>query len=128
MRLLLDTHVVFWWFIDEAQLSSAAHAAIKDRGNEVFTSIASAWEMAIKSGSGKWPEARSMVEDFEGLMSAEGFRPLPISFDRVRTAGLFQFAHRDPFDRLLAAQAQIEGLTLVSADPKVQALGAPWLW
>lgn len=128
MRLLLDTHVVFWWFIDEAQLSPVADAAIKARGNEVYASVASAWEMAIKVGSGKWPEARSMVGDFEGLMGAEGFRPLPMSFAHVRAAGLMQAAHRDPFDRLLAAQAEIEGLTLVTADPKVQALGAPWLW
>lgn len=80
--------------------------------------------MAIKVGVGKWPEAAMLVNDFETQMTTERFMVLPITLDHVRTAGLLQAAHRDPFDRLLASQAQIEGMTLVTADPKLHGLGA----
>jgi PIN domain nuclease of toxin-antitoxin system len=72
VRLLLDTNAVFWWLIDEAKLSPEAHTAIKAKNNEVYVSIASAWEMAIKVGLGKWPEARTLLNDFEGVALAEG--------------------------------------------------------
>jgi len=73
VRLLLDTHVLFWWLIDEARLSPQAFDKIRTKDDEVFVSVASAWEMAIKVGSGKWPEARALLDDFEGLVSAENF-------------------------------------------------------
>lgn len=119
---------MFWWLIDEAKLSPEAHAAIKAKDNEVYVSIASAWEMAIKVGLGKWPEARTLLNDFEGLARAEGFRLLPISVAHARNAGLMQTSHRDPFDRLLAAQSMLEGLTLVTPDAAFGPLGAPCLW
>lgn len=128
MRLLLDTHTLFWAVIDEALLSPNARAALRSLQNESYVSVASVWEMAIKVGLGKWPEAAELVDNFEREIVATGFRLLPISPQHARTAGLMQAAHRDPFDRLLAAQAQIEGLTLVTADAKVQGLGAAWLW
>ena len=128
MRLLLDTHVIFWAVMAPRFISPAAKAALEADENEIFVSIASAWEMAIKVGRGKWPEAADLVDTFEIDVSSERFRILPITLAHVRSAGLMQAAHRDPFDRLLAAQATIEGLTLVTIDAKVQALGAPWLW
>ena len=73
--------------------------------SDVYVSVASAWEMAIKVGLGKWPEAVELVAEFESQISSEGFRLLPITVPHVRAAGLMQAAHRDPFDRLLAAQA-----------------------
>jgi PIN domain nuclease of toxin-antitoxin system len=127
VRLLLDTHIIFWWITDPSKLSRSADAAIRNRNSDVAVSIASLWEMAIKVGVGKWPEAAALVSTFETDMTTEGFSLLPITLDHVRTAGLMQAAHRDPFDRLLAAQAQIEGMTLVSADPKLAGLGAPIL-
>ena len=84
--------------------------------------------MAIKIGLGKWPEAEPLLAKLEAELAVPGFRLLPISLAHVRAAGLMSSPHRDPFDHLLAAQAQIEGLTLVTADPKVQALAATWLW
>jgi PIN domain nuclease of toxin-antitoxin system len=128
VRLLLDTHTLFWAIIDDALLSSNAKSALRSLQNESFVSIASVWEMAIKVGLGKWPEAAALVDNFEKEIIATGFRLLPISAQHARAAGLMQAAHRDPFDRLLAAQAQIEGLTVVTADARVQGLGAAWLW
>ncbi len=94
----------------------------------MYVSVASAWEIAIKVGQGKWPEAAVLIGDFENWMDRAGFNLVTITIPHVRAAGAVKSTHRDPFDRLLAAQAQIEGLTIVSADPKVQALGGPWLW
>ncbi len=127
MRLLVDTHIFFWAVMDVPKLSATAKLALSDGANEVFVSVASAWEMAIKVGLGKWPEASRLVTQFEAEVSTAGFSVLPIVLDHVRTAGLMQAAHCDPFDRLLAAQAQLEGMTLVSADPKLVGLGAPVL-
>ena len=128
MRLLLDTHVLFWALLEKSRLSATAQVAVGAMANEVHVSITSAWEMSIKVGLGKWPEAAALVDAFESEVTGTGFRILPISLAHVRLAGLMQSPHRDPFDRLLAAQATIEGLTLVTADSKVQSLGAPWLW
>jgi PIN domain nuclease of toxin-antitoxin system len=109
-------------------LSVAARNAIGAPGNVVHVSIASAWEIAIKVGQGKLSEASTLLAGFEEAMPDEGFSLVPITVPHVRAAGLMATPHRDPFDRLLASQASIEGLTIVTADAKVQALGAPWLW
>lgn len=128
MRLLLDSHTFVWWIRNSDQLSVAAGAAIEDGGAQVFVSLATAWEMAIKVGAGKWPEAEELVREFGAALAEEGFDLLPITLDHVRTAGLMRNVHRDPFDRLLAAQAQIEGLTLVTADARLAGMGAPVVW
>lgn len=126
--LLLDTHALFWWSVEQQQLSPKARDAIRDRRNEVYVSVASVWEIAIKVGPEKWPEARSLLQDLEYVLEAEQFHLLPISVAHVRSAGLMVSAHREPFDRLLAAQATIEGLTLVSSDARLATLGATVLW
>lgn len=128
MRLLLDTHTLFWWLVEKQRLSTVALAAIAAPENEVLVSVATAWEMAIKVGLGKWPEAANLVEHFESEVAAESFRIVAIRIDHARFAGLMTAAHRDPFDRLLAAQAIVEGLTLVTSDAKMTGLGAPVLW
>jgi PIN domain nuclease of toxin-antitoxin system len=126
--LLLDTHAAVWALLGTARLSTNARAAIEAADNVVHVSVASIWEIAIKAGSGKWPEAEPVLSAIEAHLSRLQFQLLSINISHVRTAGLMQSPHRDPFDRLLAAQAQIEGLTLVSADPKVQTLATDWLW
>ena len=128
MQLLLDTHALFWSISDEGLLSPTALAAIRSSGNDVVVSVGSLWEMAIKVGLGKWPPAATLVTNFEQEMAANGFRILGINVDHARESGLMRSAHRDPFDRLLAAQARIEQLTIVTADIKLQRLGAAWLW
>ena len=124
MRLLVDTHVVFWATMERAHLSRAARAALESEEHDVFVSVASAWEIAIKVGLGKWPEARDLLFDFERHMDDAGFELLPITVAHVRAAGLMGATHRDPFDRILAAQATIDGLVLVTADPDLATLGA----
>ena len=128
MRLLLDTHIIFWAVIEPGQLSPDAAYAIEAKENESCVSVASLWEVSIKVGNGKWPEAAALVANFEVELAKFDFSILPISTTLVRIAGLMSSPHRDPFDRLLAAQAIIEGLTLVSADSKIASLGAPCLW
>lgn len=111
MNLLLDTHVLIWW--DEGRkLAAPARQAIEE-ADTVYVSAASAWEVAIKIGLGRLRPARTVLEAVE----ESGFRELPITFAHAeRVAGL-PAHHRDPFDRLLVAQAEAEGLTLVTRDP-----------
>jgi PIN domain nuclease of toxin-antitoxin system len=128
VRLLIDTHVLFWSVMSPIQLSPAARRVLEAEDSELFVSIATAWEMAIKVGAGKWPEAQPLLDNFETELAAAEIRLLPISVLHARTAGQIQSRHRDPFDRLLAAQAIAEGLTLVTADAKLAGLGATILW
>jgi PIN domain nuclease of toxin-antitoxin system len=88
VRLLADTHVVFWATMERSRLSQVARAALESEQNEAFVSVASAWEIAIKVGLGKWPEARDLLFDFEQHMADGGFELLPITVAHVRTAGL----------------------------------------
>ena len=128
MKLLLDTHTFVWSVLNTGRLSSTARDAITSADNTMHVSIASAWEIAIKVGQGKWPEAHGLIHEFEHHVDRAGFELLPISLAHVRTAGLMKSPHRDPFDRLLAEQALTEVLTLVTADTKLVTLGAPCLW
>ena len=128
MKLLLDTHVVFWWLMDVSPLTPNAVAAITAKDDDVFVSVANLWEMSIKVGIGKWPEAAELVDSFESQVASEHFGIVPILLTHCRSAGLMAAEHRDPFDRLLVAQAITEGLTLVTSDAKMASLGAPCLW
>jgi len=111
VRLLLDTHVLIWW--DEGRrLSAQARRAIAE-AEEVFVSAASAWEVAIKVGLGRLRPTRT-VED---AVEESGFAELPVTFQHASRVASLPPHHRDPFDRLLAAQAEVEGLTLVTRDP-----------
>jgi PIN domain nuclease of toxin-antitoxin system len=128
VKLLLDTHTLIWWLEESQRLSAFAKSAISDPANTVHVSVATAWELAIKVGLGKLPEAAELVAAFETVLDGEGFSLLAITVPQVRRAGAIQSAHRDPFDRLLAAQAAEEAMTLVSSDGKMSGLGAPVLW
>ena len=126
--LLLDTHAVVWSLLGTARLSSNARNAIEASDSVVFVSMASIWEIAIKVGKSKWPEAEPVLGTIEAHLTRLQFRLLPITIPHVRAAGLMQSDHRDPFDRILAAQATIERLKLVTKDPTVQGLVTDWLW
>lgn len=128
MRLLLDTHAFLWWVNDSAQLTRRARAAISAQDHECFLSVASCWEMAIKVGTGKL-ELPAGVEPFvEQQLAANRIRQLPLELRHVARAGALPFHHRDPFDRLLAAQALAEELSIVSADPVFRKYGVKRVW
>ena len=116
MRLLLDTHVAAWWWADHPALPAEARAAIADPRNTVAVSAASAWEVGIKHQAGRWPEAAPLLAGWDALMAAAGFDALPISAAHGLRAAVLDWDHRDPFDRVLIAQAEIEGFQLATAD------------
>ena len=127
MRLLLDTHALVWWWTNDARLSPAARKAIGREANEILVSAASAWELATKERLGKLglPDA---VQRFGELCAADGFSHLPVSWAHAQRAGAYPQPHRDPFDRMLAAQAELERVTLVTADPALAAFPGKRLW
>jgi PIN domain nuclease of toxin-antitoxin system len=128
MRLLLDTHALIWWLAGDAQLSPSARSAIEDEGNEVFVSAASAWEVATKHRLGKLPGAGPLAVDFAREVRAQGFAPLPITLEHGQVAGSLAGNHRDPFDRMLVAQAREEKMGLVSIETLFDNFGVTRLW
>lgn len=128
MRILLDTHAFLWWVTDDPRLCAAARAAIGDDTNGVLVSAASAWEIATKHRLGKLGEAAAAVARFAELVAADGFEHLPVSYLHALKAGSYPSAHRDPFDRMLAAQSALEGLPLVTRDPAFDDFGIQTLW
>ncbi len=128
MKLLLDTHTLLWWWKDDPRLSTRAAAAIADEGNTVFVSAASAWEIATKNRIGKLPGAETAVRKFNELVAADSFLHLAVSYHHALIAGGFDIDHRDPFDRMLAAQSTIEGATLVTDDDKMKLFRVKCLW
>jgi len=122
-RLLLDTHVLLWWLMDAPQLAAEVRGLIQEGGDEVYVSAVTTWEISIKMALGKLeapPEMERIVEE-------EHFLKLPISLYHGQMAGALPPYHRDPFDRMLVAQAQAEGLTIVTADPEIPRYGVATL-
>lgn len=128
MKLLLDTHALLWWFVNDPRLSARARALIADEDNEILVSAASAWEIATKHRLGKLPQASDAFPRFEELVAADGFAYLAISSRHGLRAGSYALPHGDPFDRMLAAQAETERLTLLTLDPAFAAFPVSTLW
>ncbi len=128
MQLLLDTHALLWWLAGDASLSPRARAAVEDTTNAVFVSTASAWKISTKYRIGKLPGVAAIVADLEGVVVAQGFKPLPIASKHGQIAGNLPGPHRDPFDRMLVAQAMLESLTLVSIEAIFDGFGVIRLW
>jgi len=128
MRFLLDTHAVIWWLVNSPKLSAKARDAIADHDNTVLVSAASAWEIATKVRLGKWPEAEALVAVFPGILDANGFKPLAVTAHHALHSGSLPVAHTDPFDRMLAAQAELEDLDLITVDPAFGSFNVQTLW
>jgi hypothetical protein len=126
--LLLDTHALIWWLVGDDALSHRAREAIADEGNAVAVSAASAMEVATKFRIGKLPDAALLAQDFEAVIAQQGFDELAISVHHARLAGEMNIAHKDPFDRLLIAQAQAEDMTLVSNEALFDGFAVKRLW
>lgn len=125
--LLLDTHALLWWVTDFDRVPPSADAQIR-AAERVYVSAASAWEIRTKYRMGKLPEAAAFVRSLAGEVARNGFRALPITFQDGDRAGAFAAAHKDPFDRMLAAQAINHGLALVSNDAALDAFGIVRIW
>ena len=128
MRLLLDTHALIWWLAADNALSLTARSAIADPANDVFVSAASAWEIATKYRIGKLPQAALLAGDVAGFVAAQGFNELPVSIRHGQIAGNLPRIHKDPFDRMLIAQAVTGDMTLVSNEALFGAYGVARLW
>ncbi len=126
--LLLDTHALLWWLAEPCRLSRAASAAIAEPSNQVFVSAATGWELATKACLGKLEIAEPLLSDLPCLLAAQGFELLSVDLRHGLKAGGYTQAHRDPFDRLLAAQAELESLTLVSIDAALRVFPSRLLW
>jgi len=128
VAFLLDTHTLIWWWGRKPDLSAAAREAIESPDSTIFVSAATTWEMATKVRSGRLPEMERRITQYDEGVVEDGFLHLPVDWHHARRAGLLPGAHGDPFDRMIAAQALIEDLTVVSCDPKIAAFGCRTLW
>ena len=128
MRLLLDTHALIWFCEGSPSLSPTARAAMEDETNERFISHATPWEMAIKFSLGKLLMQVDYGVIFPGVLQANGFAMLPSALTHYQALISLPRHHGDPFDRLIIAQAQVEGLTIVTCDSAFSAYGVPLLW
>ena len=119
MKLLLDTHILLWWLADDAALTTAARDLIREPENVIFVSAVSLWEIRLKQSLKKL----RLPEDFEDKLASEGFENLPLMAAHTRQVAKIEWHHRDPFDRMLIAQAQIAQLRLLTADGALRAYG-----
>ena len=125
---LLDSHVLLWWWFDPDRLSTAALELLSNPSTSVLVSAASVWELNLKHHQGKLPELSGVITDLPGLLQADGFEALPISLAHGLRAGAYSQPHRDPFDRMLAAQAELNRLVLLTADPQLSTFPCRTLW
>jgi PIN domain nuclease of toxin-antitoxin system len=116
MTLLLDTHIFLWWLFDDPKLPKGIRGIIEDENNAVLVSSVSAWEITTKFRLGKLPEAKAVAKNVPAWIEKAGFKPLSISPHHAQLAGEWKMAHRDPFDRMLAAQAKLEQVFLATVD------------
>lgn len=128
MRLLLDTHTLLWWWSDAEELSEAARDLLGDSASELLVSAVSAWEIATKRRSGKLGDLSDASDRFETLVDLHRMVRLPISVAHGLRAGRFEAEHRDPFDRMLAAQSELENLPLVTSDRAFAAFPCETRW
>lgn len=128
MTVLLDTHALLWWLNDSPRLGTKARGAIADPGNEILVSAASAWEITTKFRIGKLPDAAPIAGILDDVIADEGFATLPITFAHAQRAGSLPGEHRDPFDRMLIAQALTENLPLATLDPMFEQFGVRRIW
>lgn len=126
--LLLDTHALLWWLLDDPQLSTPARAAIAEPDNRVWVSAASAWEIATKHRLGKLPEAADIAIHFPRYLRQARFLELPINIEQSIKAGALPGSHRDPFDRMLIAQHFLTRYPVITRDPVFAEYGVVTIW
>ncbi len=128
MRILLDTHALIWFMEGSSRFPTRIKAMIENEAERTFVSAASAWEIATKFRLGKLSGVEPLISDFGGELERGGLYDLPIGIRHASLAGSLPPDHKDPFDRMLCAQAIVEDLALVSADRALDAFGVLRLW
>ena len=128
MKLLLDTRALVWWMTDDARLSPRARGLVTDPENRVYLSAASAWEIATKQRLGRLLAGLSIFRSLETWLSEAQIEPLPIRFDHAVVAGSYEMKHRDPFDRIIAAQSDLEQMPVVTIDRAFREFPVETLW
>jgi PIN domain nuclease of toxin-antitoxin system len=128
LRLLLDTHTLLWWLDGDRRLSMKVRRAIANRSNTILVSAASAWEITTKARLGKLPGATDVAADVAACVDSQGFVPMDITLLHAQRAGHLPGEHRDPFDRMLIAQSQMEDVALVSDDEAFDAFDVRRFW
>ncbi len=128
MQLLLDTHALIWWLAGDTRLAAVARDTIERHRAQVFVSAASAWEIATKVRLGKLPGAAFIASDISNFVLEEGFQPLAVTVEHGQRAGALPGPIKDPFDRMLIAQAMLDDLHLVSIEHGFDAYGVLRLW
>ena len=126
--LLLDSHALLWWFVKPGALSATAMSAISDSSNTVLASAINGYELAYKNKLGKLTEAEDLLENLDAELTARRFGRLALTLNHALVGGRLPWSHRDPFDRLLVAQALHDGLTLVSNEARFDETGVRRLW
>lgn len=128
MRFMIDTHVFLWFIAGDTRLSQPVRAAIEAEENEVLMSIASVWEIAIKIRIGKLALSQPFADLIPAQIAENEIELMPVSMDELKVVAMLPLHHRDPFDRLLIAQAMVQRITLVSDDPSFAQYGVPLFW
>ncbi len=128
MRLLLDTHALLWWLDGDRRLPARVKRAIQDESNGIVVSAVSAFEITTKARLGKLPGAAEVAADVPGCLASQGFADLDITVRHAQAAGSLAGEHKDPFDRMLIAQAQVEGFTMVSDEEIFDSYGVRRFW
>jgi PIN domain nuclease of toxin-antitoxin system len=128
VRVLLDTHVLLWWLLGDPRLSTTASAVLGDVESTIIVSAVSGHEIATKFRLGKLTVPARLAENLDQIIAENGWQPLPLSIAHGQLAGRMAGAHKDPFDRMLAAQAPVEDVPLVTNDPAFAAFGVKVMW
>lgn len=128
MKFLLDTHALLWWWTDDPKLSTQAKELIGDEANTILISAASAWEIATKYRLGKLDLAANALPRYNELIVADGFEHLAVTYLHALKAAAYSVDHRDPFDRMLAAQSSLESVALITCDPAFDAFDVKTIW
>ncbi len=128
MAYLLDTHALVWWWLTDPKLSDPSRAVLSDRSQQVLISAVTAYEIANKVRLGKWAVMQQMLDVYDVAAAQDGFNGLPVSSRHAHHAGMMAGEHRDPFDRMIAAQALVDDLVVITRDPAIAAFGCKVLW
>lgn len=128
MKALLDTHTFLWWILDDERLSPRVRETIRDPNTTLFLSAASAWEMVIKAQAGRLRLSENPARFIQEQLSLQGIEGLPVQVSHALHVSSLPAHHRDPFDRLLVAQSQMENLPILSSDPLIAQYEVEIIW